>query len=259
MQEASYFEYLTFLGLFLARDLDFLILEAGLGGELDSTNVIEKKISVFTQIGLDHVEILGQSIQEIAKTKLNSMGEIAFLGIQKHKQVYEIAQNIAQEKNSILYTLISYPRHPLPDFLNQNFALAQEVLSFLGHAFIKVPLLDLPGRMQRVRENIYFDVGHNIDGAMALMHEFREEKITLVYNSYQQKDIDSILRCFQAIVEAVQIIEVCHPRIVPKEKLMGILRDLNLEFRDFQGFQKDKKYLVFGSFSVVKTAFEWIK
>lgn len=259
MQEASFFEYLTFLGLFLAKDLDFLILEAGLGGEFDSTNVIKDKISVFTQIGLDHIEILGESIEEIAQTKLNSMGEIAFLGIQKHHQVYEIAKKIAQEKKSTLYSLASYPKRSLPDFLNQNFTLAQEVLSFLGDPWEEIPLLNLEGRMQRVGKKIWFDVGHNIDGARALAQEFKGEKIILVYNSYAQKDVDAILRCFKPIVKRVEIIDVHHPRIIPKEKLVQILGELEMEFCDFTGFGENEIYLVFGSFSVVKVASEWLR
>lgn len=259
MHEASFFEYLTFLGFYLARDLDFLILEAGLGGEFDSTNVLQDKISVFTQIGLDHTERLGESVEEIAKTKLKSMGKIAFLGIQKYSQVYEIAKKIAQEKKSTLYPLTSCPKRPLPDFLNQNFTLAQEVLSFLGYVWEEIPSLDLEGRMQRVGDNIWFDVGHNIDGAMALAQEFKGEKIILVYNSYAQKDIDSILRCFGPIIKKVEIIDVCHPRVIPREKLVQILRELRMEFCDFDGFKQGEKYLVFGSFSVVKVAFEWLR
>lgn len=259
MQEASFFEYLTFLGLYLARDLDFLILEAGLGGEFDSTNVIKDKISVFTQIGFDHLEILGGSIEQIAKTKLNSMGKIAFLGIQKHSQVYKIAKQIAQEKKSMLYSLTSYPKRPLPDFLNQNFTLAQEVLSFLGYAWEEIPMLNLKGRMQRVGEKIWFDVGHNIDGAKALAREFKGEKIILVYNSYAQKDIGAILQCFKPIIQRVEILKVHHLRIIPREKLEQILGELKIDFCDFSGFKSDQIYLVFGSFSVVQVAFEWLE
>lgn len=258
MQEASFFEYLTFLGLYLAKDLDFLILESGLGGEFDSTNVIEDKISVFTQIGFDHRELLGESLEEIATTKLNSMGRVAFLGIQKYGEVYKIAEKIAQQKKSTLYSLTSYAKNPLPDFLSQNLALAQEVLSFLGVHLNEIPLLNLEGRMQKMGEKIWFDVGHNIDGAMALVKEFKEEKIILVYNSYAQKDIEGILKCFAPIVQRVEIIDVFHPRIIPKEKLKEILEKSNIDFCDFSGFNTQQTYLVFGSFSVVQRAFEWL-
>lgn len=257
MQEASYFEYATFLALFLAKDLEFLILEAGLGGEFDSTNVIEEKLSVFTQIGRDHMEILGESIEQIARTKLNSMGKIAFLGIQNHPQVLDIAQEIAEAKQSQLYLLKSYQNDPnFPLFLNQNFALAKQVLNFLGVEAPQMKDLNLIGRMQRVRENIWLDVGHNVDGALALAEEFKNQKITLVYNAYEQKEIAQVLAALKEIAYEIQIIEVQDKRIIKRERLEEILMSLKINYRDFEGFSEDRHYLVFGSFSVIRRALE---
>lgn len=252
MEEASYFEYATFMALYLAKDKDFLILEAGLGGEFDSTNVLHEKISVFTQIGLDHMEFLGDQIEEIARTKLNSMGEIAFLGIQKYSQILPIAQEIAQKKHAHLEVLRDYfiaPKFPI--FLNQNFALAQKVLEFLGVEICEMEALNLSGRMQRVRENIWLDVGHNLDSALAMIDELRGKRIILVYNAYKQKDIDAILRVFRDCVIRVEIIAISHERIIEKKILQDKLEQLKIPYCDFCGFDSKEDYLVFGSFSVV--------
>ncbi|RUM68043.1 MAG: bifunctional folylpolyglutamate synthase/dihydrofolate synthase, partial [Sulfurovum sp.] len=58
-ESLSYFEYTTLLAFVATKEVDVLILEAGLGGEFDATNVIEKEISVITPIGLDHQDFLG--------------------------------------------------------------------------------------------------------------------------------------------------------------------------------------------------------
>lgn len=260
MQEASYFEYLTFLCLFLAKDLDFLVLEAGLGGEFDSTNVLKDKISVFTQIGLDHCEILGESIEQIATTKLNSMGEVAFLGIQNNAEVLPIAQKIAKEREAkleIISNLIT-PPFKLPKFLTENLTLALRVLDFLGAKYNleHIASLDLQGRAQKYSPLITLDVGHNPDGAKAILKEFEGKKITLVYNAYKQKDVLEVLKILSPIILEVQIIAVDDARVIEREKLEQILQELNLPYRDFEGIGEGVEYLVFGSFSVVRAFLE---
>ena len=81
----SYFEYTTLLAAISFEGLDFVIMEAGLGGEFDATNVFKKKISLITPIDFDHQNFLGNSIEEIATTKLNSIEKEAIIGYQKWK------------------------------------------------------------------------------------------------------------------------------------------------------------------------------
>lgn len=262
MQEASYFEYLTFLCLLLAKDLDYLVLEAGLGGEFDSTNVLKDKISVFTQIGLDHCEILGEGIKQIATTKLNSMGEVAFLGIQNNAEVLPIAQKIAKEKGAKLEIIspndLLTPPFKLPRFLLENLTLASRVLDFLGveYNLEQIASLDLQGRAQKYSPLITLDVGHNPDGAKAIFKEFKGKKITLVYNAYKQKDVLEVLKILSPIILEVQIIAVDDARVIEREKLEGFLQELSLPYRDFEGVKEGVEYLVFGSFSVVRAFLE---
>lgn len=262
MQEASYFEYLTFLCLFLAKDLDYLVLEAGLGGEFDSTNVVKDKISVFTQIGLDHCEILGESLEQIATTKLNSMGKIAFLGVQNTPLISSVAQNIAKERGSKLVILqeqdLIFPAFDMPKFLLQNLSLASKVLDFLGAEYdlSHIASLDLQGRMQKYSPLITLDVGHNPDGAKAILREFEGKKITLIYNAYEQKDITQVLNILKPIIKEVQIIDVKNERIIPREKLEEILKKLDIHYSTFRDIPQGEEILVFGSFCVVREFLE---
>lgn len=260
MQEASYFEYLTFLCLFLSKECEYLVLEAGLGGEFDSTNVLKDKISVFTQIGLDHCEILGESLEQIATTKLNSMGKVAFLGIQRYTQILPIAQNIAQSKGSTLYTLSHtlLPPFAMPEFLLENLTLASKVLDFLGAGYElgEIAKIDLQGRMQKYSPHITLDVGHNPDGARAVAREFEGKKITLVYNAYKQKDIFEVLSILSPIIKEMQIIAVEDERIVQREELEKILKNLDIKYSNFEAIKENEETLVFGSFSVVREFLE---
>ena len=101
--ETSYFEYTTLLGMFLFESCDIVVLEAGLGGEFDATNVCSKDLSIITPIGLDHQKFLGNSVKDIASTKINSIEKKAIISIQKDKVVYRVAKEIALKKGAKLY------------------------------------------------------------------------------------------------------------------------------------------------------------
>ncbi|EAI1577173.1 bifunctional folylpolyglutamate synthase/dihydrofolate synthase, partial [Campylobacter coli] len=69
LKKLSYFEYATFLAVELFKDCDYAIFEAGVGGEYDATSVFDKSLSIFTKVGFDHTQILGDSLEKIARTK----------------------------------------------------------------------------------------------------------------------------------------------------------------------------------------------
>ncbi len=104
MSEAlSYFEYTTLLALVVFEKCDLIILEAGLGGEYDATNVCDKALSIITPIGIDHQAFLGDSIEEIARTKIRSIQKRVLLAPQPYPEVEKIAEEIAREKGAVLY------------------------------------------------------------------------------------------------------------------------------------------------------------
>ena len=263
MKNASYFEYATFLALILAIDVDYLILEAGVGGEYDSTSVVERDLVLFTMIDFDHQEMLGYSIESIAKTKLNAMQNTAILGIQKNHIVQDIAKNIAVLKNVNLYILdyildsaLDYTnKHNLPSFLAQNLSLALKALEILKIDFdiSLLPPLDLMGRFQKIKDNIIIDVGHNKSAASVIKENLKNKKVILVYNSYIQKDIKEILNILKNHILRLEIIDIDNnPRIIEKKDLIEILKALEIPYSDFRGIDKNNNYLVFGSFSVVE-------
>ncbi|MCE3038448.1 Mur ligase family protein [Helicobacter anatolicus] len=262
VQEASYFEYMTFLALVLAQDVEFFIMEAGLGGEYDSTSCIESDLSIFTSIGIDHQELLGQSLEEIATTKLNAMQKVAILAKQKSQIVGEIARKIAIKKNVKLIEINQEYEKKFQNvlekikvgFLQDNFLNAMVAMEFLG---FKIPLepvvLDLCGRFEQIASNVLIDVGHNEDAAYGLQKCLGNQKVVLVYNSYVQKNIEKILEILRKNILRIEILDVNHPRIIQKEELIKILQKLEIPFCSFQKIDTSETYLVFGSFSVVET------
>ncbi|MCX2716389.1 Mur ligase family protein [Helicobacter sp. MIT 21-1697] len=271
--EASYFEYATFLALILAKECEYLVLESGVGGEFDSTHILRADVSVFTLIGLDHQEMLGESVREIALTKLRAMDTRAIIARQNEREVENLAQEIAKQKGIAcdLWQELDtdeafkeqrdafrdYVRtYHLPRFLCDNLHNAMRTLAVFGMKFDFKNLgeLTLRGRCEVLAPHIVLDVGHNLDGARVLKEQFIEKQVNLVYNSYVEKDIEAILRELLPIIKKVLIISVENYRICPRERLIDILTKLGIVYEDFNIhiLSQNESYLVFGSFSVVQ-------
>lgn len=264
----SYFEYTTLLAMVVFEDAQYVVLEAGLGGEFDATNAFPKVLSIFTPIDFDHVAFLGSTIEEIASTKLRSMTTKALMGKQPHIETKIIARTIATQKNCTLLCIDGMAsesikqkalqiaiKNGFSDYLRDNLELAMagfEVLDFES----TVELFDqeaLFGRLTRIAPNVTLDVGHNVQAASQIARHYKDQKITLIYNTYADKDYAQILSILQPIIERVEIIDVDEGRIAPREKLETALKDLGISFGAFEAICDDKEYLVFGSFSVAET------
>ncbi|WQT13351.1 bifunctional folylpolyglutamate synthase/dihydrofolate synthase [Helicobacter pylori] len=268
----SYFEYATLLALMLAKDCDYLVLEAGLGGEFDSTNALEKTLSVFTPIDYDHKEFLGDSLESIATTKLKAMGPLSVIAPQQ-ELVLNVAQKIAKDKHAQLIVVQNeiskgvsdyIERYHLAHFLAMNLEVALKAFEALmpcnkQEALKNLKPLDLIGRCELLSPNILIDVGHNPHSAKALKEEIKRlfnAPIVLIYNCYQDKDAFLVLEILKPVVKKVLILELHNERIIQLEKLKGILETLGLEHALFEDVEENENYLVYGSFLVANAFYE---
>lgn len=263
----SYFEYTTLLAMVVYERCDWVVLEAGLGGEHDATNVFEKTLSVFTPIGMDHEAFLGTSIDAIAVTKLNSMAQLAVIGLQPDERVYAHYDIIARSKgarNPRIQEILEDADYAsteqiasegrIPQHLKENLQLAWAVLKLLGIAvrpewFENAALF---GRMSPVASNVTVDVGHNELAAQALYRAIHPRKMVLVYNSFKDKDYPTILKILKPIVERVEIIDIDSERVVERTALEAALEAEAMSYSSFEQIRSEADYLVFGSFSVVE-------
>lgn len=260
----SYFEILTLLGFtFFESRVDVLILEAGLGGEFDSTTAFPKELLLVTNIGLDHQEMLGGTLKEITKTKLKASNCRSIIGVQSSSEVYETIKECFKDADvEFLETLMDEgERAFVSEYAQKNFSasyLADNLaLAYVGAKQLGIgsPVLGgvsvLGGRFERVAPNIIVDVGHNELAAKKLCTELGDKKVTLVFNCYEDKDPETILSVLKKNIETVEIIEVESDRIIEKEKLIKILDRIGVSYRSFDKIDENRDYLVFGSFSVV--------
>ncbi len=258
IEALSYFEYTTLLAAFAFEGLDFVIMEAGLGGEFDATNVFDKKISLITPIDIDHQNFLGESIEKIAATKLRSIEKEAIIGFQKWK-IKEWAKKL--KPNAKIYDYLEFfedkeieelkSNFKFPEFLFDNYLLAMSFLKKEGIGFsIKdIEDLRLKGRFEEIEKDLFIDVGHNPLAARAIVKSL-DKKVNLVYNTYKDKNYEEILKILKPKINKLFLIDVKNERIEDKNKIKSVAKDLGIEFEEFKEIKKPM--LVFGSFSVVE-------
>ena len=279
--KTSYFEYMTLLSAVLFEGCDYFVCEAGMGGVLDATNVFEKELSIFTPIGFDHTAILGNSIEEISRTKFEAMGARAVLSNDMNEASIAIAKEIASEKKALL----SFPREilkdenldeianyadkfNLPEFLRSNLTLAYAAAKILDSSIDikRLGALSLRGRCEKIALNLYVDVGHNELGAKAVAKKFSQEefsgkKLTLVYNSFLDKDFKAVLAALKPVIDGVLLYHYhCEGRELGGELINKALNELEISHREFEPSDMNdikeakngKIYLAFGSFHLAE-------
>lgn len=227
LEKPTFFEFLTLLSfLYFADlpDLDVVIMEVGLGGLLDSTNVITPLVSAITNVSLDHTNVLGHSKEEIARNKLGIVKEGTPVFTILDEEIKDIFIDVATSKKAPLYFVDSKDAINIEinlemvrfDYLNfkdiklkllgahqiQNSILAIEIAQYLNNYYpisdenIKEGLLVTlwPGRLEILSQKplIIIDGAHNIAGINSLVEFIKTIKndnyLKLVFAVSSDKD-----------------------------------------------------------------------
>ncbi|MDE6536268.1 MAG: bifunctional folylpolyglutamate synthase/dihydrofolate synthase [Muribaculaceae bacterium] len=259
----SFFELTTAMGFdwFARQGVDIAVIEVGLGGRLDSTNIITPEVSVITNISLDHTALLGNTLAEVATEKAGIIkpGVPVVIGEAEQAEVREVFEAAVRKNGST----ISFAR-PLqgvkspsggwdfPDegihleldgeFQLRNMATVLDVMRYFpeisreaiaaGAANV-CTLTGLRGRMSRTQlpdgRTLIFDTGHN-PGAWVYTSRFIAETpdLTAVIGFAADKDVDAILRMLP--VEGHYIFTApATPRALPAEELQRKAAAVGLE------------------------------
>ena len=262
----SYFEYTTLLAFVIFENCDLMVLEAGLGGEFDATNVCDKELSVITPIGLDHQAFLGETIEEIAATKIRSIQKQVLLAPQVYDEVVEVAENISAQKGAEIFKVQRLGfrvqeelehiavENSWPNYLVDNAKVALKALDIMGISYDVNDLmsLELFGRYYALTENIRIDVGHNPLAAQAIVKAL-DNRVVLIYNSLDDKEYEEVLRILKPKIKRVEIIKIDSQRATTLDDIEKAVENVGLEYSYFQNeIDKSESYLVFGSFYVVE-------
>lgn len=208
-EHPAFFDLATALAFahFAGVGVEMAAVEAGVGGLLDATNVLpEVRLSVLTNVGEDHLETLGGSLEAVARDKAGAFRPGVPVVTAAEGSALEVARAVAQSRQAPLYVLEpSNPLFELPVLpvlkgrvQMQNARLAAATLRLLGFPE-RVIVEGLqgavhPGRMQEFWQQgirVILDGAHNPPAARALAEEF--SGYHLVYGAFPRKDYSAVL------------------------------------------------------------------
>jgi dihydrofolate synthase / folylpolyglutamate synthase len=198
--EATQFEIVTAAALaaFARAQVDVAVVEAGLGGRYDATNVLRTRVVLLTSIGLDHTDVLGDTLEAIATEKLAVAPEDATVVLPDGRYAYLV---------------------PGRDIVLGGAREAAE--AFVGHTIAADPIVVLPGRLER-RGSEVRDGAHNPDGARHLVEQLDGDDHTVVASILADKDVDAMLRILRRVGARFVATRSSSPRALPADDLAQI-------------------------------------
>lgn len=215
---ATFFEITTALALayFAQQKVDYVVLETGLGGRLDATNIVMPILSIITSISLEHTEYLGNTIEEIAKEKAGIIKPAVpvIIGPCVPKNIIE---KIAEENKSPCVQVTGN----FTFFDDENNAVAKKAMQMLGlsELSIQAGLKALPPcRMELVSQNppVILDVGHNPDGLQHLFQAARQNypkaSFRVLFGVSKNKDIEGCLNVLKKYGSQFHLVEAQNGR-----------------------------------------------
>ena len=244
--EITYFEALTAVAflLFADRRPDWTILECGLGGRLDATNVCEPALCVITRIGLDHCDWLGDTAEAIASEKAGIVkpGVPVVLGRNEPSVRAVVEARAAALGAPFHYAPDDADESEIPaDFtLTGRFNRENAVTALAALKVLKAPCLATgfanvtwPGRFQRVG-NFIVDGAHNPPAAEALVAALREagtadRSLILVAGFCGDKDADCVLRILAPVVRCAFAVHTGNPRSLSAAETAARMRRVGMD------------------------------
>ncbi len=262
------FEIITAAAMeyFYKKNCDFVVLEVGLGGIVDSTNVIDiPEASVITTISMDHMDRLGETLGEIASHKAGIIKQNGMVVLYPQEQEAEkVIERVSKEKNARIhkvdFSTISEKSFSLEgqifdykDYRNikigllgqhqmKNAAVAIdtcEILCNKGFAISHRNILDglenttWPGRLEIINKNplIIIDGAHNLEGGQALNAAldkyFTQKKKIFMVGFLRDKDFNGIMDMLSSKADTIITVTPNNERAVPSAELAGILKSFS--------------------------------
>lgn len=255
--KATFFEATTAMAFkyFYEQKIDIAVIETGLGGRLDSTNVIKPLVSVITSIGKDHTEQLGNTFSSIAKEKagilkprvpvvIGTLPRVARDVVVKKAK--EVQAPVVDAKGIEIPTSISLELKGEHQITNARCAVAATIIVskqlLVGDIAVRKglettsKLSGLRARFERINSKpaVLLDVAHNPDGMKTLVKEIQLlpfKKRVVVFAVMKDKDYKSIGRELKKLKAPLIITQPNVERAMPAKELYGIYKAQKLNVR----------------------------
>jgi dihydrofolate synthase / folylpolyglutamate synthase len=260
-ENLTYFEFLTAVAFlyFHQRKVDLAILEVGMGGRLDATNVVSPLVSVVSNISLDHTEYLGRRLEEIAWEKggIIKKGGVCINAV-KQRRLQKLLEEICRKRGATIYSLgreITINTHPDGSFSYrgiemrydnlvcplkgkhqiENAAVALGVIEALAMkgfgidddaVFDGIHDVKWEGRLEVIRHSptVLLDGAHNAGGAStlarALMEDFSYKKLIFIFGVLKDKDYKAMLKKLLPLGDRLILTSPNTERAMPPEALL---------------------------------------
>jgi dihydrofolate synthase/folylpolyglutamate synthase len=194
---ATQFEVLTAAALaqFAADEVDVAVVEAGLGGRLDATNVVDAQVVLLTNVGLEHTDVLGDTHEQIAKEKL---------AVAHAARIVVLPDNTFANVVPHARVLVGGAR--------------EAAAAFLGRSVESEVEAQLPGRFEERGEELW-DGAHTPTAAEWLLERLPGSDYTLCVSILRDKDVDGILELLARAGNTLVATQSTNPRALPAEEL----------------------------------------
>ncbi|HEM5300142.1 TPA: bifunctional folylpolyglutamate synthase/dihydrofolate synthase [Streptococcus suis] len=227
-----YFEVMVLIMFlyFEAQQPDVALVEVGIGGLLDTTNVVAPALSVITSIGMDHQDLLGSTLREIAEQKAGIIKQnVPVVLGPLCPETTAICRHIAQDNQAPVYQFGQEFTYKAGQFSNADIDLSELVLGLAGHhqeenaaVALQTFLLYMassqqaispqliqqalaqtnwPGRLELVAQEpkIYLDGAHNVPAIERLIEfiQVQEEPVTILFSALRRKDFQEMLELLE--------------------------------------------------------------
>lgn len=253
-QYASFFEEKNFtmfeidlwmaLAYFLEQEVDIALIEVGLGGRLDATTALDYQLLLITNVGMEHTELLGDSIEQITfeKAGIFKPGVIALTSETK-----ENSQKVMEQVAGVIQTMLGFVSMPYkekdgkiefvwhdysytmkpPKYQLSNLALALEGLNQLGY-YLKaewiqevIDSFEWEGRFMKLQEDplILIDGAHNLDGITALVESLSSWSGSIYFSVLKDKDAIKMLELLSSYHCPITLVKMEKERAYPLEEL----------------------------------------
>ncbi|MDP1675377.1 MAG: folylpolyglutamate synthase/dihydrofolate synthase family protein [Bacteroidota bacterium] len=252
--KATFFEATTAIAFkyFADEKVDFAVIETGLGGRLDSTNVIRPLVSIITSIGKDHTEILGKTYTSIATEKAGIIKRSVPVVVGKMKGIAlnTIVQIARKKKSSVLFSSkITLPQNFKIQLKGKhqiaNAKAAVVAIAIVGKRFVvgdkaikeglqsTSQLTGLRGRFELLQSlpSVLLDVAHNPEGMKVLSTEIKKlgyKKIIVIFAAMKDKDYQSSLHYLSKLNPLIITTQPSVERALSSELLYSTCKSMKL-------------------------------